>query len=101
MKQELKMLEEAQNFIDNPSNLSMIQMIANDMNKWIPVTEEKPEIKPNGTGSSISDVVLILTDEKKIMAALFDGLAWIAAFNRSEVITHWMPLKNLKVKRNG
>lgn len=67
--------------------------------KWIPVTERLPELIPCNAGTAYSDAVIVWTDRKKAMIAVWDGIDFLCAADYWEAwgenITHWMPLPKL------
>lgn len=73
----------------------------NDINKsaeqsWIPVTERLPELIPCNAGTAYSEAVIVWTDGRKAMIAVWDGIDFLCAASyweaEGESITHWMPL---------
>ena len=73
-------------------------LIANGVTiqKWIPVTERKPDTIPCGAGTAYSEAVNVLTTGRKVLTAIWNGLYWItdAEFWDAEFeeITHWTPV---------
>lgn len=67
--------------------------------RWIPVNERMPETIPCNAGTEYSEAVFVLTSGRKVMAAVWDGIDWLAAFGYweawGEKVTHWMPLPEL------
>lgn len=63
---------------------------------WIPVSERLPNTIPCGAGTAYSEVVNILTSERKVLTAIFDGTDFIADAEfweaENEIITHWTPV---------
>lgn len=72
---------------------------AMDKQKWIPVTERLPELVPCNAGTAYSEAVIVFTDERKAMIAVWDGIDFLCAADYweawGEKITHWMPLPEL------
>ena len=64
--------------------------------KWIPVSERLPDLIPCNAGTAYSEAVIVWTDNRKAMIAVWDGTDfWCAAEYweaEGENITHWMPL---------
>ena len=64
--------------------------------RWIPVTERLPELIPCNAGTAYSEAVIVWTDNRKAMIAVWDGVDWLCAMGYwdawGETITHWMPL---------
>ena len=64
--------------------------------KWIPVTERLPELIPCNAGTAYSEAVIVWTDNRKAMVAVWDGIDFLCAAGYweawGEKITHWMPL---------
>lgn len=64
--------------------------------RWIPVTERKPELIPNNAGTAYSEAVIVLTAGRKVTTAVWDGTDFICpmAFWDAwgEEITHWTPV---------
>lgn len=67
-----------------------------NVGKWIPVTERLPDTIPCGAGTAYSEAVNVLTDGRKVLTAIWNGLYWIcdAEFWDAEFeeITHWTPV---------
>lgn len=64
--------------------------------RWIPVTERLPELIPCNAGTAYSEAVIVWTDGRKAMIAVWDGVDFLCAADYwdawGESITHWMPL---------
>ena len=64
--------------------------------KWISVDERKPDLIPCGAGTAYSEAVNVLTDGRKVLTAIWNGVHWIcdAEFWDAEFeeITHWTPV---------
>ena len=64
--------------------------------RWIPVTERMPDTIICGAGTKYSEAVIVWTNRKKAMIAVWDGIDWICPVDFwdawGEEITHWMPL---------
>ena len=73
-------------------------LIANGVTiqKWIPVTERLPELIPCNAGTAYSEAVIVWTDGRKAMVAVWDGIDFLCASEyweaEGEEVTHWMPL---------
>ncbi|MGM9601085.1 MAG: DUF551 domain-containing protein [Faecousia sp.] len=67
-----------------------------EQRKWIPVTERMPDLIPRKVGTAYSEAVNILTSERKVMKAIWDGIDWTVLFDFGEAwgeeITHWTPV---------
>lgn len=63
---------------------------------WISVKERLPDLIPCNAGTAYSDAVIVWTDGKKAMIAVWDGVDFLCAADYweawGESITHWMPL---------
>ena len=63
--------------------------------RWIPVTEELPKLIPCRAGTAYSEAVNVLTSDRKVITAIWDGTDWIGPFRfwdaEGEEITHWTP----------
>lgn len=70
--------------------------IGNTDPQWIPVTERLPDLIPCNAGTAYSEAVIVWTDGKKAMVAVWDGIDFLCAADYWEAwgenITHWMPL---------
>lgn len=66
------------------------------MPKWIPVTDSLPETIVCSAGTAYSEVVNVLTSERKVITAIFDGEDFIGDVEfweaEDEEITHWAPV---------
>lgn len=64
--------------------------------RWIPVSERLPELIPCNAGTAYSEAVIVWTDNRKAMVAVWDGIDFLCAADYweawGEKITHWMPL---------
>ena len=47
------------------------------MPQWIPVTERLPDTIPCDAGTAYSEAVNVLTDGRKVLTAIWNGLHWI------------------------
>lgn len=65
-------------------------------NKWIPVTERLPILVPCNAGTAYSEAVNVLTSERKVLTAIWNGTEFIADAEfweaEGELITHWTPV---------
>ena len=63
---------------------------------WISVNERLPDLIPCNAGTAYSDAVIVWTDGKKAMIAVWDGIDFLCPTDYWEAwgenITHWMPL---------
>ncbi len=64
--------------------------------RWIPVTDRLPDLIPCNAGTAYSEAVIVWTDNRKAMIAVWDGTDFICSASfwnaEGENITHWMPL---------
>lgn len=64
--------------------------------KWISVNERLPELIPCNAGTAYSEAVIVWTDNRKAMIAVWDGIDFLCPADYweawGEEITHWMPL---------
>ena len=67
-----------------------------DERRWIPVTERMPKLIPCRAGTAYSEAVNVLTSDRKVITAIWDGTDWIGPFRfwdaEGEEITHWTPV---------
>ena len=67
--------------------------------KWISVEERLPELIPCNAGTAYSEAVIVWTNGRKAMVAVWDGSDFLCAADYweawGEKITHWMPLPEL------
>ena len=63
---------------------------------WVPVTDRLPDLVPCDAGTAYSEAVIVWTDNKKAMIAVWDGTDFLCPADYweawGEKITHWMPL---------
>lgn len=63
---------------------------------WIPVAERLPDLIPCNAGTAYSEAMIVWTDGRKAMMAVWDGKDFICPRYYwdawEENITHWMPL---------
>lgn len=64
--------------------------------RWVPVTERMPKLIPCRAGTAYSEAVNVLTSDRKVITAIWDGTDWIGPFRfwdaEGEEITHWAPV---------
>lgn len=69
---------------------------AHEERRWIPVTERMPKLIPCSAGTAYSEAVNVLTSERKVLTAIWDGTDFIADADfwdaEDEEITHWKPV---------
>lgn len=67
-----------------------------EQTKWISVKDRLPELIPCNAGTAYSEAVIVWTDNRKAMIAVWDGIDFLCAARyweaEGEEITHWMPL---------
>ena len=72
------------------------QVTSNKKSNWISVNERLPDLIPCNGGTAYSEAVIVWTDGKKAMIAVWDGIDFLCPFDYWEAwgenITHWMPL---------
>lgn len=59
---------------------------------WISVEDEMPALVPCNAGTAYSEAVAVLTADRKIVTAVWDGEEWIGDFDYWEAercVTHW------------
>ena len=63
---------------------------------WISVADKLPELIPCNAGTAYSEAVIVWTDNRKAMVAVWDGIDFLCAARyweaEGEKITHWMPM---------
>lgn len=73
-------------------------LIANGavIQRWIPVTERKPDVVACNAGTAYSEAVNVVTSGSKVLTAIWDGSDFIADAEfwdaENEEITHWAPV---------
>ena len=73
-------------------------LIANGVTvqEWVSVTERMPKLIPCRAGTAYSEAVNVLTSDRKVITAIWDGTDWIGPFGfwdaEGEEITHWVPV---------
>ena len=64
--------------------------------QWVPVSESLPETVAMSNGRAYSEAVVTLTNEKKLVIAVYDGIDFVGDYDfwdcNGEHVTHWMPL---------
>ena len=70
------------------------------MSEWISVKERLPETIRCNAGTEYSEAVVVLTENRKICTAIWNGRMWIGDFGFWEAwddeITHWMSVLPLQ-----
>ena len=78
------------------ANLQQNDNCAAIAQKWISVTERMPKLIPCRAGTAYSEAVNVLTSDRKVITAIWDGTDWIGPFRfwdaEGEEITHWTPV---------
>lgn len=94
--------EFATEFIDAAWFLAKMAIQESSKNDWISVADRLPDTIPCNAGTAYSEAVVVLTDNKKVLTAVYDGNDFIcdASFWEAEGdrITHWksvLPLPEL------
>lgn len=76
--------------------LAVAALREQEQRRWIPVTEELPKLIPCRAGTAYSEAVNVLTSDRKVITAIWDGTDWIGPFRfwdaEGEEITHWAPV---------
>lgn len=76
--------------------LNLLDMLPRVEQRWIPVSEKLPELIPCNAGTAYSEAVNVLTSERKVLTAIWDGTDFIADAEfweaENEEITHWTPV---------
>ena len=76
--------------------LAVAALREQEQRRWIPVTERLPKLIPCGAGTGYSEAVNVLTSDRKVITAIWDGTDWIGSFRfwdaEGEEITHWAPV---------
>lgn len=64
--------------------------------RWISVEDQMPELFPCKAGTAYSEAVVVLTKDRNVVTAVWDGIDWIGDFMyweaEGEEVTHWMPV---------
>ena len=72
--------------------------------RWIPCSERMPDLIPCNAGTAYSETVIVWTDERKIMAGIWNGFDWIIPTSFWEAwgakVTHWRPIYPPKEEQN-
>ena len=67
-----------------------------ERSRWIPVEERMPATVPCGAGTAYSEAVNVLTSERKVITAIWDGTDFIGDAEfweaEGESVTHWTPV---------
>lgn len=95
--------EDYQKMVEKYSRACQERDRANEMlqkrqekHRWIPVTERLPKLIPCRAGTAYSEAVNVLTSDRKVITAIWDGTEWIGPFGfwdaEGEEITHWAPV---------
>lgn len=82
--------------VSDACELAVADMREMEKRRWIPVTEQKPDLIPCNAGTAYSEAVNVLTSGRKVIEAIWDGTDWIGPFDFweafGEEITHWTPV---------
>ena len=71
------------------------------MSEWISVKDKLPLALPcvPGSDAEYSEAVIVITEERIAVTAVWNGKEWIGDFDYWEAdeksVTHWMPLPKL------
>lgn len=95
--------EDYQKMVEKYSRACQERDRANEMlqkgqekHRWIPVTERLPKLIPCRAGTAYSEAVNVLTSDRKVITAIWDGTDWIGPFGfwdaEGKEITHWTPV---------
>ncbi len=72
--------------------------------EWVSVDDDMPKLYPcTKAGTEYSEAVAVLTSDRKIITAVWDGIDWIGDFRlwdaEGEAVTHWIDLLPLPEQR--
>lgn len=72
------------------------------MAEWISVNDRLPDLIPCNAGTAYSEAVVVITEDKIVCTAVWNGKTWIGDFDYWEAdwrtVTHWksvLPLPEL------
>lgn len=86
----------AQRLEAQQTRITQLEAELKEERRWIPVEERLPDLVPCGAGTAYSEAVNILTSERKVLTAIWDGTEFITDAEfweaEGEVITHWTPV---------
>lgn len=86
----------AQRLEAQQARITQLEAELKEERRWIPVEERLPDLVPCGAGTAYSEAVNILTSERKVLTAIWDGTEFITDAEfweaEGEVITHWTPV---------
>ena len=82
--------------VDEACILAVSALREQEERRWIPVAERLPKLIPCRAGTAYSEAVNVLTSDRKVITAIWDGTDWIGPFRfwdaEGEEITHWAPV---------
>lgn len=88
--------EAADRLLTQQARIAQLEAELKEERRWIPVEERLPDLVPCGAGTAYSEAVNILTSERKVLTAIWDGTEFITDAEfweaEGEVITHWTPV---------
>ena len=82
--------------VDEACILAVSAIREQEERRWIPVAERLPKLIPCRAGTAYSEAVNVLTSDRKVITAIWNGTDWIGPFEywdaEGEEITHWAPV---------
>lgn len=78
------------------------------MDEWISVNDRLPDLIPCNAGTAYSEAVVVITEDKIVCTAVWNGETWIGDFDYWEAdwrtVTHWksvLPLPERQETETG